>query len=186
MDSMPPAPETADTSAVTALVQALPSTTLDYNLRARRAGLGSLGRTRYVGLANWQGGRIAREVKAIAPSAALWARDVKGPYEILIPALIENSVRCADPCLTFQGMWQVRRLAPYCTRIELSMLARERDEARLLGAMGFETANIHRGSPNEVDAIRNHLGGLPKKWLKKASKTMADIVEDEFEEYRSD
>jgi len=38
----------------------------------RVAGLGSLGRQRYVALGVWRGGRIAREAKPLVPSAAVW------------------------------------------------------------------------------------------------------------------
>src|SRR6185503_7911742 len=39
----------------------------------RSAGLGSLGRPRFVAIADWHGSRVAREVKALLPSAAAWA-----------------------------------------------------------------------------------------------------------------
>ena len=44
----------------------------------RVAGLGSLGRERYVALADWHGGSVAREAKALAPSACVWAERGQG------------------------------------------------------------------------------------------------------------
>src|SRR5262249_31869607 len=43
--------------------QALPQEKLKYRIVTRTKGLGSLGRPRYIALAHWHGGMIAREVK---------------------------------------------------------------------------------------------------------------------------
>ncbi len=53
------------------LAERLPERGLEHQIVHRIAGLGSLGRQRWVSLANWRGGKIAREAKAIAPSACL-------------------------------------------------------------------------------------------------------------------
>ena len=42
--------------------------------------------------------------------------------------------------------WVVRGLAPDRCRIGLSELGPERDETRMMHAMGWETANIHLGT----------------------------------------
>jgi uncharacterized protein (DUF2252 family) len=47
----------------------MPEKGLDWHIVHRVAGLGSLGRERYVAIADWRGGSIAREAKALAPSA---------------------------------------------------------------------------------------------------------------------
>src|SRR5262249_48164459 len=49
--------------ATKALVGALPARKLAYRVVHRVAGLGSLGRQRFVALADWNGGQIAREAK---------------------------------------------------------------------------------------------------------------------------
>src|SRR2546429_4830006 len=46
-----------------ALETLLPAKGLAYQLKNRRAGLGSLGRPRFVAIADWRGGPIAREAK---------------------------------------------------------------------------------------------------------------------------
>src|SRR6185369_13130454 len=112
----------------------------------RVAGLGSLGRQRYVAIAEWCGGSVAREAKALAPSACVWAKEGTGSARILYQEILNHSVRCRDPFVRLQRRWIVRRLAPDCSRIELSALPRERDELRLLHAMGWETANVHLGT----------------------------------------
>src|SRR5262245_18614466 len=66
--AQPPVPKTA----VTALESMLPEPGLTYILSHRIAGLGSLGRQRYTASGEWRGGKVAREAKALAPSAYFW------------------------------------------------------------------------------------------------------------------
>ena len=55
--------------AAKVLTAAIPSGAVDVRIGARVAGVGSLGKPRFVALANWRGGPIAREIKALTPSA---------------------------------------------------------------------------------------------------------------------
>jgi uncharacterized protein (DUF2252 family) len=114
-------------------------------IRSRRAGLGSLGRPRLVALTQRDGGQVAREVKALAPSAWEWAAGVPDS-PIRYPQVLAGAVRDADPYTEVHDRWLVRRLAPDCARIELSDLPAERDEKALLHSMGFEVANVHLAS----------------------------------------
>lgn len=116
-------------SAKEALVQMMPEPGLLYSLRRRVSGLGSLGRPRFVALADWHGGKIAREAKALVPSACVWARDGSGSNTIMYETLLDQAVRCRDPFVHLQGSWLVRRLSPYCSRIDLPSLPQKRDEA---------------------------------------------------------
>src|SRR4029079_3740860 len=104
--------------------------------------LGSLGRRRFASIAEWRGGKIAREVKELLVSTCLWETKSVSP-EILYDKIIQGAVRAADPFVGLRGPWVLRRLSPYCSRIELRVLPRHKDEERLLRAMGWETANIH-------------------------------------------
>ncbi|HVU53073.1 MAG TPA: DUF2252 family protein, partial [Polyangia bacterium] len=65
-----------DADAVRALLAALPGGDRPARICRRVAGMGSLGRPRYVALAEWRGGGVAREAKATAPSAWTWASGV--------------------------------------------------------------------------------------------------------------
>ena len=114
----------------------------------RVAGLGSLGRQRFVALAKWHSSNIAREAKAMAPSACWFAAGCKGSARLLYQQILDTAVRCCDPYVKQKGKWIIRRLAPDCSRIELSELPKERSEMVLLHAMGFETGNVHLGSKN--------------------------------------
>jgi uncharacterized protein (DUF2252 family) len=68
LERLPTVKEAILASATNALKRVLPEPGR-YRVADRVAGLGSLGRQRWVALAEWQDGRIAREVKALAPSA---------------------------------------------------------------------------------------------------------------------
>ena len=148
-NSLPRVTGEIPTSAQDALEHLLPERGLDYRIASRVAGLGSLGRIRLVALADCNGGKVAREAKALAPSAVYWAHGADQP-ELLYQVIINRAVRSPDPFVQMRGRWIVRRLSPHCCRIELSVLPKGRDELRLLFAMGWETANIHLGSRSAV------------------------------------
>lgn len=160
----------------------MPERGLRWRVAHRIAGLGSLGRERYVALAEWHGGSVAREAKALAPSACVWAEHGKGTADILYQQILDCSVRCRDPFVRLQKRWIVRRLAPDCSRIELSALPKERDELRLLRDMGWETANIHLGS-GRASTLRADLAKRPRGWLLSAARAMEKAVKADFEEY---
>ena len=82
--------------------------------------------------------------------------------------------------MRFQKRWIVRRLAPDCSRIELAAMPRERDEFRLLHAMGFETANVHLGSI-KARALIADLAKRPRGWLLRAARAMEKSVLTDFE-----
>jgi uncharacterized protein (DUF2252 family) len=162
-----------------ALRHALPEPRLPWQVVHRRAGLGSLGRRRFTVLADWRGGKIAREAKELVASAWGWER--AGPHdEILYQAINEQAVRAPDPFVSVHGPWLIRRLAPDCSRIELSSLAQIKDELRLLRAMGWETGNIHLGTKAAARAILHDLGNRPAKWLCKAAEVMSKATLDDW------
>jgi len=150
----------------------MPEKGLEYRIAHRRAGLGSLGRERYVAFADYRGGKIAREAKALAPSACAWAEGKKGSNRIRYDEILSTAVRCRDPFVHQEGRWIVRRLAPDCSRVELASMPRLRDEAKLLFCMGVEIANIHIGSKGAAKAIRPALENLPRFWLHGAAEVM--------------
>jgi hypothetical protein len=180
-----PAARGADAAAVAALRRALPSPAVDVTIRRRVAGMGSLGRPRFVALATWHGGKVAREAKAVAPSAWLWATD-KAPAraETLAPRLRARVISAPDPTVAVDGTWSLRRLAPHCTRIELGDLPRERDEERLLHAMGAELANIHLGTPRARDALRRELRAREGGWLDDLARTLEDALMRDWKAWR--
>ena len=182
LHALPTAAEAPPAGAVKAIARMLPEAKIECRYSHRVAGLGSLGRQRYVALAQWRGGSIAREAKALAPSAAFWATDSKGTASILYQEILDSAIRCHDPFVRFQKRWIVRRLAPDCSRIELSAMPKERDELRLLRAMGFETANIHLGSVKPA-TLQADLKKRPRGWLYAAAKAMEKSVMADFKSF---
>ena len=78
----------------------------------------------------------------------------------------------------------IRRLSPYCSRIELATLPKKRDEAHLLYAMGWETANVHLGTHKAIRAIQRDLATRTPKWLHRASKQMVSATISDWTEWR--
>ena len=162
----------------------LPEPGLSYRVVHRIAGLGSLGRQRFVALAQWHGGSIAREAKALVPSA--WTQQQPQPSDdIFYEKALTTAVRMVDPWVHLAGRWIVRRLSPDCRRIELDGLPEERNELKLLTAMGRETANIHLGSGAAAKAaIGEDLGKRGRKWLSKAAQAMVASVREDWRHWR--
>jgi hypothetical protein len=168
-------------SARKAIVRMLPRPDVPHVIAHRVAGLGSLGRQRFVAIGDWHGGKIAREAKALAPSACSWAG--KPSKKILYQQILDRAVRCPDPWVQLRGSWIVRRLAPDCSRIELSALPQERDEIKLLSAMGYETANVQLGTAKRR-AILKDLKQRPNGWLYNAARLMAEAIQADWEKWR--
>src|ERR1700756_2047127 len=153
----------------------MPARDIRYRVAHRVAGLGSLGHARYVAIADWHGGLIAREAKALVPSSSHWAQTLdskknnEGPAEVLYQTIINRAVRCPDPFVQLRGRWIVRRLGPHCSRIGLASLSAPNTELRLLHAMGWETANVHLGTSSARKAILRHLDEQKSKWLHRAA-----------------
>ena len=163
-------------SAIDAIEYLMPARNLKCRIAHRVAGLGSLGRQRYLAIGDFHGGRIAREAKALVSSAFYWAADKKGPSEIFYQSIMTRAVRCPDPFVQLRGRWVVRRLSPHCSRIELSTLKAHAAELRLLFAMGRETANVHLGSRSARKPILEHIRKQKGKWLHRATLEMLDAV----------
>ena len=154
-------------------------------MKTRIAGLGSLGHPRILALFEWHGSHVVREAKALTRSGWIWASGKKyTDAPLLQEQIICNAVRVRDPHLHFHDNWVIRRLAPDCSRIELSSLPSDRDEERLLYAMGWETANIHLGTREKTSAVKKDLGARRGRWLHKAAKAMAEATRQDWKEWR--
>ncbi|HEV8015298.1 MAG TPA: DUF2252 family protein [Stellaceae bacterium] len=148
----------------------------------RIAGLGSLGHARYVGIADSDGGLVAREAKTMLPSAYGARGESSKTY---YAAIIKRAVRAPDPFVAIERGWLLRRLAPLCTRIELADLPKRKDERVLLEAMGAETANIHLGSPSALPALRRDLKRRGDDWLRDAARRMAKATVEDWNAWRA-
>jgi hypothetical protein len=170
-------------SATKGIERLMPDKGVDYRVVHRIAGLGSLGRERFVALAEYAGGKIAREAKALAPSACVWACAGKD-NAIRYQEILDKSIRCVDPFVKLKQGWIVRRLAPDCSRVELDQIPKVRDESKLLFAMGFETANVHLGSARAGKAVAKDFAKRPKKWLHEAAAAMGKQMKNDWDEWK--
>lgn len=182
LHALPEVTEEPPAGALDAIACLMPEKGLHWHVAHRVAGLGSLGRERYVAIADWNGGSVAREAKALAPSACVWAERGKGMADIRYQEILDRSIRAKDPFVHFARRWIVRRLAPDCSRIELSALPKERDERRLLYVMGYETANIHLGSA-KARVLAKDLESRPRGWLYRAARKMEKAVAADFKDF---
>lgn len=151
--------------------------------RHRRAGLGSLGRPRYVALLHWCGGWVAREAKAAAPPATAWAAGRAGGSRAADAA--NRAVRSPDPFYRPGPAWVFRRLAPRSSKIELAQLPDAADLPRLLTAMGAETANVHLGTAGAAGLIGPDLRARSAGWLASAAKAMVAATESDRAAWRT-
>jgi hypothetical protein len=189
LDELPTLRGEAPPSVVTALRHSLSVSNEDTRLFHRTGGIGSLGRERYVLAADRDGGRVAREAKALTASAVVWASGRKSTAVLTMEA-ISKAVRCHDPFARVisishshgQRKWMLRRLAPDCCRVGLAEVRARGDQEELLHAMGFEVANVHLGSLRPA-VLSEEERQLPRLWLRKASETMLEATRQDWREW---
>ncbi|MBV8436695.1 MAG: DUF2252 family protein, partial [Silvibacterium sp.] len=167
-----------------ALEKTLPDARLDYKVVRRQAGMGSLGQERFVAIAQWKGGFIAREAKQTVPSACAWVNGKAGHGESYYEKAISSAVRSRDPFQVMDGQWLIRRLSPDSNPIDIQTLPKHRDEEMLLHAMGAEGANVHLGSRRQTRNILKDLQQKKASWLRDAAAAMAKVVEKDWDRYR--
>jgi hypothetical protein len=167
-----------------ALKKDLPDPSLEYKVVRRQAGMGSLGQQRFVAIARWQGGFIAREAKAMTPSACLWLHGRAGKGQSYYERAIASAVRSPDLFQKIVGKWLLRRLSPESNPIEIDDWPAKRDEETLLHAMGTEVANVHLGSKRRVAGILKDLRRRKSNWLHSAAKRMAKTIERDWKSYK--
>ena len=164
----------------------LPSKDLPYRLVHRQAGVGSLGRPRFTLIAQWQGEYVALEAKALIPSAALWAKKKHKGADVQYEEVLARAVRKPDPLMKVYEGWVVRGLAPDRCRIGLSELGPERDETRMMRAMGWDTANVHLGTRAVAKDVLNDLKKRQPNWLRKSAEKMVSVILSDWELWRSE
>jgi hypothetical protein len=162
----------------------LPKGTVNITFASRVAGVGSLGRPRYVALGPCHGGLVAREGKAWLPSAWGWTHGRPKDYAYAA-RLLKRSVRDRDPYYVIKDGWVVRRLGPHCGRIELAQFPKHRDEKAILKAMGQETANLHLASSHQRAKVLRDLSERKPGWLHEAALAMVKATEQDWQAYRS-
>lgn len=145
----------------------------------RVAGVGSLGRPRFVACGLMRGGPAAREVKGRAPSCWGATQDQGLPAR-----LAGGRWRSPDPHLNYGPGLVHRRLAPNSRKIKFADL-KERDAIPFIRAMAADLAAVHIGEGPGPEAIFTDLHTRPDEWLRDAARTVAEWTMKEFDAYRS-
>ena len=177
-----PAVETPD--VVATLQRALPDGAILEAVRRRtHVGMGSLGKPRYVAIASYHGGAVARESKSLCSPSTRWFED-SPPIASRINEILSKVIRSPDSLYRTDKNWIVRRLAPHCSRIELAHLTKSRDLQRVLASMGAETANIHLGTPGAAATLSSYFQSLPKNWLEQNAKKVSKVLIKDWKIWR--
>jgi hypothetical protein len=166
------------------LLRSLPDDAGEAAFAHRTAGVGSLGRPRYVATAHCNGGLVAREAKAWLPSAWGWAKG-RVKERALSVRLLKRAVRHPDPFYCVEHGWVVRRLGPHCGRIELAQFPKRRDERLILRDMGRETANLHLATADQRQSVLRDLAERGPDWLFAAARAMAKATEQDWQMFRA-
>jgi hypothetical protein len=149
----------------------------------RQAGTGSLGRQRWVGAADWGGGLVLREAKALVPSGWVRAQNLKS-RRLHVQEIADGRHRAPDPWYSANNELVVRRLSPNTRKIEVAEEPEELLNPKMLAAMGHELANIHLGAGDHRRAIERDLVKRKDGWLHRATTQAAGFVAEEFEQWR--
>jgi hypothetical protein len=167
-----------------ALQARMPKPGLELHFSRRTAGAGSLGRPRWVAIADWKGGKVAREAKALVPSAWYLAHKV-ADARIRCGDIADGAYRAPDPWYAVADGIVVRRLSPNNRKIEADDPAMQTVSDRLLASMGRELAAVHLGV---ADRRRLIVRDLDKRngdaWLADSAGQMAEATRSDFKAFR--
>src|SRR5258708_4837263 len=163
----------------------LPDDVRDYKVVLRKAGLGSLGQQRFVAIAEWEGGCIAREAKAMVPSSCAWLNGHSSDRNPYYQRAIATARRAHDPYQRTIGKWIIRRLSPDSNPVEIACVPKKRDEEVLLHAMGTEAQHVHLGSKHRVKDILKDVSRRKSNWRPMAGKAMAKDIEKDWKDYKN-
>ena len=164
-------------SVAQALKNALPRGHTDLRFLTKQKGAGSLGRPRYMAFAKWQGGAVAREAKAIVPSAWDWASGALFAPRGL--AISDGSYRSPDASLLRSGDFVIRRIGSDARKLDLKDVKRSARGAQMLRAMAADLAAVHAAT-GRVDAIEAHIKRQAKGWLLETAKAAKSQIEVDF------
>jgi len=95
-----------------------------------------------------------------------------------------SAIRAPDPFLALKDGWVLRRLSPFCSRIDLSQLPRTHDAEKLFHAMGWELANVHLGTKRAAATVRRDLSKRKSNWLCHATDLMTNATLKDWKEWR--
>ena len=103
LNRLPPIHGHLPRDATRALLGTFPRDRLSYKVVRREAGLGSLGQIRFVAIAEYRGGYLAREAKNVRPSANLWLNGRTSRRQSYYEDIMTSAQRSPDPYLKIAG-----------------------------------------------------------------------------------
>ena len=176
-----------------ALQTALPKKCVEVKFWPRTAGVGSLGRPRWIAYATWHGAPAVREAKAALCSA--WVLSHGGSRRLRCEEVAFGRHRSPNPHYSVRRGIVVRRLSPNDRKIELPSRMNPTAEkgfaqrpalvnAEMLAAMGADLAAIHLGAGNHRVAITSDLRKRAKGWLRRAVAAAVKQVRHEQAEWK--
>lgn len=179
---------TVDTAAIPSqarqsMLALFPNTVSDLRFGMRQAGVGSLGRARFVAIGEEGSKPVASEAKVILPPATDFAEGKIGGASNSL-SIMQAAVRAQDAAISIGDGWVTRRLSPSRIKVDLAKLKSASDERLLLYAMGFETANVHAGTPNTAARLLSDLSKRNSNWLSEAAESMTKSTEQDFKEWK--
>lgn len=152
-----------------------------FTTHKRTAGMGSLGKQRWVGLAETD--NLAWEAKSLTLSAWTWANPSDAAPKCYCDEIVEKAVRSRDAGVIARDGWVLCKLSPERVKLDLKQLDQDDKDDNLLFNMGWETANIHLASPEAREAVIADLQQRPADWLREAGKRMAQATQKDWEKY---
>jgi hypothetical protein len=184
IDEMPSSTEGPADRYRQAIADAMPEPSVEIaKFFQRTAGTGSLGRPRWVGVADWRGGRVVREAKALVMSG--WTRITgRGSPSLRCKEIAFGRYRAPDRWYQVVNDTAVRRLSPNNRKIEIKRQSDELLSMQMLQAMGLELANIHLGTGEGRAAVHSDLSKRRSGWLNEAAGVAAKFVISEHGEWR--
>lgn len=180
VDGYPDASPPADAKRV--LIRSLPKGADVLRFATRRRGGGSLGRPRFLVIANWQSGRVIREAKALVPSAWDWAHGKKRPRSRLIE-LAYGSHRSPDPELWTKAGYVIRRIAPDFRKVDIEDVERLGLSSRLLSAMGADLGAVH-AADRRSRRIARDMESRDAMWLHHAADAAEQMTRRDYKSWK--
>ena len=165
-----------------ALRAAMPEPGLAFETARRVAGTGSLGRPRWIGVADWRGAPIVREAKAVLTSAWYLSHG-KGIESLHLGEMAAGPYRAPDPWYQVAKSIVTRRLSPNNRKINANSIDARLNGQKMLSAMGFELANIHAGTDGARAAIAKDLKARKKGWLRAETEKAAAAVLADYKQF---
>lgn len=173
------------TNARSSMLALLPDGAKDIRYGTRQAGVGSLGRPRLVAFGEQGDKPVAAEAKAVLPPATDFVEGKVGGSSYSLD-IMRAAIRAQDAGITIGDGWVTRRLSPSRIKLELGKLKSAQDERLILYSMGFETGNVHAGTPSARTQLLADLSQRRGNWLTDAVEAMTRSTEQDFKEWKKD